>query len=130
MKNEHYMTDEQKEEATKLAGHLAIHYLNAVWDMSTSKKGFSSDYINDIQEQYNQVKKQVVTTYEKNLNDKILKFFMLKRKKKGEKITSNDILNIIKYKLYTTPKRKIACYMWDIPYDIYPYIRNVRNFSK
>lgn len=116
------MTDEEKEEATKLAEHLAINYWNGVWDMSTGKR-FSSEDVFGIQERYDLVKLQVVSAYEKSLNDKILKFFFLKRKNKDEKITLNDVIDIIKYKLYYKPKRKLACYLWDKPYDIYHLVK-------
>lgn len=81
-----------------------------------------TDVLN-IQERYDQVKMQVVTAYEKSLNEKVLKFFMLKRKKKHEKITFTNVADIIKYKLITKPKRKLACYMWDTEYNIYPSVR-------
>jgi hypothetical protein len=116
------MTEEQKEEATKIAGHLATHYLNAVWDMS-SGRGFSSEDVTNIQEKYKQVKQQVVKEYEKSLNEKVLKFFMLKRKKKNEKISIDEVVSIIKYKLVSKPKRKLACFMWDKEYNIYPLVR-------
>jgi len=130
MKNKTYesehlrpMTDEEKEEATKIAGHLATHYLNAVWDMSKGRRGFPSEDVPNIQEKYKQVKHQVVKAYEKSLNEKVLKFFMLKRKKKGEKISIDDVVSIIKYKLVSKPKRKLACFMWDKEYNIYPLVR-------
>lgn len=116
------MTMEEKEEATKIAGHLATHYLNAVWDMSGGR-GFPSEDVTNIQQKYQQVKHQVVKEYEKSLNEKVLKFFKLKRKKKGEKISIDDVVSIIKYKLVTKPKRKLACYMWDKEYDIYLLVR-------
>jgi len=116
------MTEEQKEEATKIAGHLATHYLNAVWDMS-SGRGVPSEEVTNIQEKYKQVEQQVVREYEKSLNEKILKFLMLKRKKKGEKISINDVVSIIKYKLVSKPKRKLDCFMWDKEYNIYPLVR-------
>jgi hypothetical protein len=116
------MTEEQKEEATKIAGHLATHYLNAVWDMS-SGRGFPSEDVTNIQEKYKQVKHQVVKAYEKSLNEKVLKFFMLKRKKKNEKISIDEVVSIIKYKLVSKPKRKLACFMWDKEYNIYPLVR-------
>jgi hypothetical protein len=116
------MMDEEKEEATKIAGHLATHYLNAVWDMS-SGRGFPSEDVTNIQEKYKQVEQQVVKEYEKSLNEKVLKFFMLKRKKKNEKISIDDVVSIIKYKLVSKPKRKLACFMWDKEYNIYPLVR-------
>lgn len=115
------MTEEQKEEAAQMAGHLATHYLNAVWDMSHGQSS-PTDVFN-IQDRYDQVKLQVVKAYEKSLNEKVLKFFMLKRKKKNEKISIDDVVSIIKYKLVTKPKRKLACYMWDKEYNIYPLVR-------
>lgn len=115
------MTIEEKEEATKIAGHLATHYLNAVWDMSGGR-GFPSDVTN-IQEKYKQVKHQVVKEYEKSLNEKVLKFFRLKKRKKNEKISIDDVVSIIKYKLVSKPKRKLACFMWDKEYNIYPLVR-------
>jgi hypothetical protein len=122
--NAHYspMTDEEKEEANKIARHLATHYLNAVLDMS-SGRGFPSEDVTNIQEKYKQVEQQVVKEYEKSLNEKVLKFFMLKRKKKNEKISINDVVSIIKYKLVSKPKRKLACFMWDKEYNIYPLVR-------
>lgn len=115
------MTEEQKEVASELAGHLANNYLNAVWDMSHSQSS-PTDVFN-IQDRYDLVKHQVVKDYEKSLNEKVLKFFMLKRKKKDEKISIDDVVSIIKYKLVSKPKRKLACYMWDKEYDIYPLVR-------
>ena len=115
------MTESQKEEAIQLAGHLASNYLNAVWDVTPGQ--LHPTDVTNIQERYDQVKMQVVTSYEKSLNQKVLKFLMLKRKKKGETISIDDVTSIIKYKLVTKPKRKLACYMWDKEYDIYPSVR-------
>lgn len=116
------MTDEQKEEATKIAGHLATHYLNAVWDTSGGIRVPSGES-RKIGEKYKEVKRQVVAEYEKSLNDVVLKFLRLKKRKKGQKITLSKVADIIKYKLITKPKRKLACYMWDKEYDIYPLVR-------
>jgi hypothetical protein len=65
----------------------------------------------------------MVEKYEKKLNDKVLKFFKLRKKKKRENITFNDVVDILKYKLWENPKRKFACYMWDVQYDIYHLVR-------
>jgi hypothetical protein len=62
--------------------------------------------------------------YEKTLNDKVLKFLKLKRKRKDEKISIDNVVDIIKYKLVTKPKRKLACFLWDEPYDIYHHVRS------
>lgn len=85
--------------------------------------GFPSEDGTNIQEKYKQIKHQVVKEYEKSLNEKVLKFFMLKRKKKWEKISIDDVVSIIKYKLITKPKRKLACFMWEKEYNIYPLVR-------
>lgn len=129
MKNKKYesehlrpMTDEEKEVASELAGHLAVNYLNAVWD-TLGKREVPSEDVTNIQEKYDQVKHQVVKVYEKSLNEKVLKFFRLKKRKKNEKIFIDDVVSIIKYKLVTKPKRKLACFMWDKEYDIYPLVR-------
>lgn len=116
------MTEQEKEVASELAGHLAVNYMNAVWDMSAGR-GLPSEDVTNIQEKYNQVKHQVVKEYEKSLNEKVLKFFRLKKRKKNEKISIDDVVSIIKYKLVTKPKRKLACYMWDKEYNIYPLVR-------
>lgn len=116
------MTESEREEATKIAGHLATHYLNAVWDVDYGGSYTSKDTYN-IQEKYEDVKKHVVSMYEKSLNDKVLKFLKLKRKRKDEKISIDNVVDIIKYKLVTKPKRKLACYLWDEPYNIYPLVR-------
>ncbi len=115
------MTEDEKKEATEIAGHLATHYLNAVWN-TIHGQASPKDVVN-IQDKYDQVKHQVVKDYEKSLNEKVLKFFMLKRKKKNEKISIDDVVSIIKYKLVSKPKRKLACFMWDKEYNIYPLVR-------
>jgi len=120
--NTYTMTDSEREEAEQIAAYLAKNYLNAVWDMHSGKSYTVRDIYN-IQGKYDEVKLEMVEKYEKNLNDKVLKFFKLRKKKKKENITFNNVVDILKYKLWEKPKRKFACYMWDVQYDIYHLVR-------
>jgi effector-binding domain-containing protein len=87
--------------------------------MNPNGRHFRIEDCREIQERYDKVKSNFVREYEQSLNGKILKFFKLKKKDKNENIKFSDVINIIRYKLYVKPKRKIACFMWEIPYDIY-----------
>lgn len=118
------MTDSEREEATQIAEYLAKNYMNAVWDMHLGKT-YTIDDLRNIEQRYDKIKLEVVKMYEKGLNDKVLKFFKLRKKKKKENITFNDVVDILKYKLWVKPKRKFACYMWDVEYNIYHLVRRV-----
>ena len=104
--------------AEKVVKHLAENYDKGVWEGSIIGEYLTREDISPILERYKEMQKVYQGSYEKNLNKQIVDFLTFQGS-----VTSKEFIGLIKYKLISKPKRKIAHFLWSKDDNIYYQIR-------
>jgi hypothetical protein len=94
------------EEAVK---YLGENYLTGQW--LVNNETHTRKDVPHILESYEDLKKDWVKHCERELTREIFKFIRF-----NSDISSKSFIELLKYKLYYKPKRKLVCFLWDVEY--------------